>query len=266
VGGIPPGTTEDDISGFFTDVIAKAVAPGYVEGMPVLQVYINQDKCFAFVELTSIELTSACLALDGVKYNHRGGQSIIRVRRPNDFKPELMPQHLKPFPPLNLTSLGIVNTTVSDGPGKLFVGGVPYHLTDDQVKELLTAIGPLKSFHLVRDPGSVTSKGYGFCEYFDTPNTESAIIALNGIPLGDKTLTVRLATSQQTSSSGGPMQPPNPFAMQMQMQGASYGGMGGLGTTSIGLGAMGLASGLAGLMPAAPPVSMVQPTRVSYFR
>ena len=76
-----------------------------------------------------------------------------------------MPASTKPAPILNLSLLGVVSTTVSDGPNKIFVGGLPYTLTDDNVKELLSVFGPLKSFHMVRDPGMTTSKGYGFCEF-----------------------------------------------------------------------------------------------------
>jgi hypothetical protein len=74
-----------------------------------------------------------------------------------------------------------------DGPGKVFIGvyprlvgavlvnrhvyfcagGLPYTLTEENVKELLTVFGPLKSFHLVKEPGMASSKGYGFCEFVD---------------------------------------------------------------------------------------------------
>lgn len=66
----------------------------------------------------------------------------------------------------------------------------------EQVRELLSAFGPLKSFHLVRDPGSPTSKGYGFCEYVDRAVTAIACEGLHGMTLGDKTLTVRPATDR----------------------------------------------------------------------
>lgn len=67
---------------------------------------------------------------------------------------------------------------------------------DIQVRELLSAFGPLKSFHLVRDPGSPTSKGYGFCEYLNAGVTAIACEGLHGMTLGDKTLTVRPATDR----------------------------------------------------------------------
>ena len=41
-----------------------------------------------------------------------------------------------------------------------------------QVKELLTAFGPLKAFNLVKDSVTATSRGYAFCEYLDPLITE----------------------------------------------------------------------------------------------
>ena len=45
----------------------------------------------------------------------------------------------------------------------------------------------------MRDPGSLTTKGYGFFEYKDHAVTEGAIAGLHGLPLGDRQLTVRRA-------------------------------------------------------------------------
>jgi len=75
--------------------------------------------------------------------------------------------------------MNIIENQVTDGPNKIFVGGLPYQLNDDQVKELLAAFGPLKSFHLVKEASSANSKGYGFCEYKDPAITAAACEGLN---------------------------------------------------------------------------------------
>lgn len=107
-----------------------------------------------------------------------------------------MPPSTAPIPRLNLSKLGIVATTVPDGPDKIFIGGLPYNLTADNVKELLGAFGPLKSFHLVTDSSTGQSKGYAFCEYEDNAIGPVACQHLNNMRLGEKTLTVRIAMSQ----------------------------------------------------------------------
>ena len=90
-------------------------------------------------------------------------------------------------------ALGVVGTNVTDGPNKIYIGSIPPQLTDDNVKEILSAFGQLKAFNLVRDPGSVLSKGYAFCEYTDASLTQVAIEGLNGLPVADKQLQVRVA-------------------------------------------------------------------------
>jgi splicing factor U2AF 65 kDa subunit len=159
---------------------------------PVLGVYINHDKCFAFVELNSVELTTACCELDGIEFKGKAGTVIIRVRRPNDFRAELLPPATRPIPKLNINGISVVGTTVADGPNKIYVGGIPYNVGEEQVRELLEAFGTLKSFHLVKDLVTGFTKGYGFCEYADPAMTIVACTGLNGLEIGDKVLTVRL--------------------------------------------------------------------------
>ncbi|KAA3469691.1 splicing factor U2af large subunit B-like isoform X8 [Gossypium australe] len=56
-------------------------------------------------------------------------------------------------------------------------------------KELLESFGPLLGFDLVKDRETGNSKGYAFCIYQDLSVTDIACAALNGIKMGDKTLT-----------------------------------------------------------------------------
>jgi splicing factor U2AF 65 kDa subunit len=195
VGGIGD-VQEPEIQAFFNDVIDRALGERQ-DGGAVVSVYINRERHFAFVELKTIELTTACMNLDGVSFR---GQP-VKIRRPNDYNPATVPKDLGPIPQLNLAALGIVSTTVQDSPNKIFVGGIPYHLNDDQVKELLQAFGPLKSFHLVKELNTNMSKGYGFCEYMDPSVTDQACLGLNDMKLGDKTLTVRRAMSQESAKA-----------------------------------------------------------------
>lgn len=46
---------------------------------------------------------------------------------------------------------GNVGSTVADSPNKLFIGGLPTYLNEEQVMELLKSFGELKSFNLVKD-------------------------------------------------------------------------------------------------------------------
>lgn len=233
-GGIPPRATEAEIQLFFDDIVCKAMAPVTLECPPVNKVYLNIEKCYAFVEFNSIELTTACMQLDGVKFDHYSGSTIVRVRRPNDYRPETLPLgSVGPTPFLNLGVLGGMGATGSGGPGKIFVGGLPYNLADEQIMELLSAFGTIKQFHQVREPGSLTSKGYAFCEYMDQSVAEAAISGLNGLQLGEKTLSVRIASAANTTPQ------------------ASTGSVGNLNTYG------------SNRIPLSSDISSIQPTKVS---
>ena len=86
VGGIPQNqTSEELLQHFLNDVCSKCMEEEN-DGSYVISVYMNHKKCFAFVELKSIELTSVCLELDGIVYCN----NILKIQRANEYKPELM--------------------------------------------------------------------------------------------------------------------------------------------------------------------------------
>jgi splicing factor U2AF subunit len=172
----------------------------------VLNTYFNAEKRFAFVEFRTVEETSNALGLDGVMMDAQP----IRVRRPNDYNavaaaplgPAL------PSPSLNLAAVGVTapapgaataaaSVPPEDQANRLFIGGLPYFLTEPMVKELVEAFGPTKSFKLVVDPDTGNSKGYGFFVYEDQSVTDVACQGLHGMKMGDKTLTVKRATGEK---------------------------------------------------------------------
>lgn len=53
---------------------------------------------------------------------------------------------------------GVVSTNVPDSINKIFVGGLPTYLNEEQVMELLKSFGELKAFNLVRENGNGLSK------------------------------------------------------------------------------------------------------------
>ncbi|KAK3551132.1 hypothetical protein QTP70_013991, partial [Hemibagrus guttatus] len=164
-------------------------------GNPVLAVQINQDKNFAFLEFRSVDETTQAMAFDGIIFQ---GQS-LKIRRPHDYQPlPGMSENPSVYVP------GVVSTVVPDSAHKLFIGGLPNYLNDDQVKELLTSFGPLKAFNLVKDSATGLSKGYAFCEYVDVNISDQAIAGLNGMQLGDKKLLVQRASvgSKNTALTG----------------------------------------------------------------
>jgi splicing factor U2AF subunit len=160
VGGLPEDAQEVDIQQFFNGHMFR-INPSAAPGDVVLSIYLNREKKFGFVEFRSIEEAAAGLALDGVDY--RGFQ--LRLRRPNDY---VAVAGAAPDELGGMSLSGCPSNQVPDGPNKVFCGGIPNQLREEQLVELLSIYGPLKGLHLVKDAQSGCNKGFGFFEYSDT--------------------------------------------------------------------------------------------------
>lgn len=95
--------------------------------------------------------------------------SRLRIRRPNNYDSAAaaLLGPTDPDPSVDASRLGAVRTSVSDGPDKVFVGGLPCDWDADRVKRLLAPYGRLAAFNLVMDKSTGNSKGYAFCEFAD---------------------------------------------------------------------------------------------------
>ncbi|KAH7545975.1 hypothetical protein FEM48_Zijuj01G0151100 [Ziziphus jujuba var. spinosa] len=200
VGGLPPMANEQTIATFFSNVMAAIGGNAAGPGDAVVNVYINHEKKFAFVEMRTVEEASNAMALDGIIFEGVA----VRVRRPTDYNPTLAAAlgPSQPSPHLNLAAVRLTpgGMAGAEGPDRIFVGGLPYYFTEEQIRELLQSFGPLRGFDLVKDKDTGNSKGYGFCVYQDPTVTDVACGALNGLKMGDKTLTVRRAIASTGQS------------------------------------------------------------------
>ncbi|KAF9952001.1 U2 small nuclear RNA auxiliary factor 2 [Mortierella alpina] len=196
-GNLPMGINEDSLADFFNQtMMGMNLTTG--AGAPVVSVHINYDKNYAFVEFRTPEEATAAMAFDGISFQ---GQT-LKIRRPKDYQPpegasNEMPQIHVP---------GAISTNVPDSENKIFIGGLPLYLNDDQVIELLTAFGELKAFNLVKESNGGTSKGFAFCEYLDPNLTDIACQGLNNMMLGEKKLVVQRASvgsSRNQNPAGG---------------------------------------------------------------
>jgi len=194
VGRIPLGTSPEELRAFLLDTIARAGHPGdhiasVMGGGP--------DKVFCFVEFRTMEMCAACERLNGLSFK---GAS-LQVMRPKDYRPETQPP-LMGVPVLagfSATGPASGGSVLADGPNKIFVGGLPYALAEENIRQLLESFGGrLRALHVVRDPGAPTHKGFCFCEYEDHAFTPIAIATLNGQIFGDKAVRCAAATLSRT--------------------------------------------------------------------
>lgn len=80
---------------------------------------------------------------------------------------------------------------------KLFVGGLPFSTTDDELNQLFAAHGTVASATVVRDRETSRSKGFGFVEYENDDEGKAAEKALNGSDLGGRSISVAEARPKE---------------------------------------------------------------------
>jgi RNA recognition motif-containing protein len=86
----------------------------------------------------------------------------------------------------------------------LYVGGLPYSVTDEQLQELFETHGAVESARVITDRYTGQSRGFGFVEMEAEKAAQDAIEALNGSNLGGRTITVNEARPRENRSGRGP--------------------------------------------------------------
>ena len=85
---------------------------------------------------------------------------------------------------------------------KLYVGGLPYSITEDRLQELFTEHGTVESAKVITDRMTGRSRGFGFVEMSSQEEAQQAIEKLNGTALEGRTLTVNEAKPREERSGG----------------------------------------------------------------
>src|SRR2546428_12333810 len=86
---------------------------------------------------------------------------------------------------------------------KLYVGGLPYSSTEQQLQELFSQHGPVTSAKIITDKYTGQARGFGFVEMATGEEAQKALTALYGTQLDGRTLTVNEARPQEKRAGGG---------------------------------------------------------------
>ena len=86
---------------------------------------------------------------------------------------------------------------------KLYVGNLPYSLSDSQLEQMFSAHGSVQSAQVIMDRDTGRSKGFGFVEMSSSDEAEAAIKALNGMDQDGRPLTVNEARPKTEGGGGG---------------------------------------------------------------
>ena len=86
---------------------------------------------------------------------------------------------------------------------KIYVGGLPYSVTDGQLQEVFSAHGTVESARVISDKFTGQSRGFGFVEMSTGGEAQNAIDALNGTQFAGRTLTVNEAKPMANRDNRG---------------------------------------------------------------
>ncbi len=89
---------------------------------------------------------------------------------------------------------------------KIYVGNLPFNTSEDELRQLFTAHGAVQSVAVITDRYTGQSRGFGFVEMAPA-DADTAIRALNGTTLGDRSLKVNEARPRR--NGGGPVNRPS---------------------------------------------------------
>lgn len=80
---------------------------------------------------------------------------------------------------------------------KLFVGGLPFATTDEELADIFGAHGSVASAVVVKDRDTGRSKGFGFVEFENDDEGKAAEKALHNSEVGGRTITVNEARPRE---------------------------------------------------------------------
>lgn len=130
--------SEDGLRRFFNDTLkARGWKSAEIPGEAVKDVTVDMENKFAFVEFRTPDEANAAMGLDGEDVDGH----TLKLKPTKEF-------------------IGI-DPALGDGssfgeerkesPNKLFIGGLPPNLTEEQIMELLKSFGEVKTFQLIKD-------------------------------------------------------------------------------------------------------------------
>src|SRR6266852_2871350 len=85
----------------------------------------------------------------------------------------------------------------------IFVGNLNSSTSEDALRKLFVAFGPVDRVKIMMDNYTGKSRGFGFVEMANAEDGDKAITALNGTQLGGRTLNVNEARPKVERGGGG---------------------------------------------------------------
>ena len=171
VGSLPAGFSDSQLKSMFEPFGAVTHAVVLQDQTP------GQSRGFGFVHFQ--EASNAMSAKEGMNGKQVDGRALVvklRSEPPGAGAPPKGPQP------------GVVDES------KLYVGFLPYTVTDDQLRGLFSAYAPVVEARIVTDRVTGQSKGFGFVNMASPEGAQTAKLGLDGYTMPEgKRIIVRVA-------------------------------------------------------------------------
>jgi len=96
-------------------------------------------------------------------------------------------------------------------PVRLFVGNLPYDVTEPDLRELFSPVGPLSSVIIPVDRETGKRRGFAFVEFGDPAHAEEATRRFNNQPFKGRTITINEARARESRPDSGAGARPYPM-------------------------------------------------------
>jgi hypothetical protein len=95
---------------------------------------------------------------------------------------------------------------VSAKPSRIYVGSVFFDVTEDDIKQIFQAFGPISKVSMIPNTETGKHKGYGFIEFEQHDAAAQAIQVMNGFTLANRQLKVGWANSALGTPGAGALE------------------------------------------------------------
>jgi len=86
-----------------------------------------------------------------------------------------------------------MDTQGNVNPAKLFVGNLPYRITEDEIRQVFSQFGTVTDVRLISDRATGRAKGFGFVEMSSADEANKAVEGMHGKEMQGRNLVVNVA-------------------------------------------------------------------------
>lgn len=90
-----------------------------------------------------------------------------------------------------------VSKTVAEDVNRLFVGNIPFRMTQDELYDLFAQAGGVASVHIPTDRETGRPRGFGFVQMDDEVGKDQAVQMFNGYSVSGRALVVNEARPRE---------------------------------------------------------------------